>query len=77
MLAVMAKSDTVQDSLLYLLLFGIGSIVGMMLAAGLFNLPFSQKALENKAFKVFLIFLSALLCIGYGFYLINVNFLSL
>ncbi len=77
MLAVMAKSETVEDSLLYLLLFGIGSIVGMMLAAGLFNLPFSQKALENKGLKVILIFLSALLCIGYGVYLINVNFLAL
>ena len=77
MLAVMAKSETVEDSLIYLLLFGVGSIVGMMLAAGLFNLPFSQKALENKTLKLILIFLSALLCIAYGVYLINVNFLSL
>ena len=76
MLAVMANADTVGDSLVFLVLFGVGSIVGMMLAAGLFNLPFSKKALENKVLKVTLIFMSALLCIGYGVYLINENFLS-
>ena len=40
---VMAQIETIANSLLYLLIFGIGSIVGMTLVAGVFSIPFSKK----------------------------------
>lgn len=70
-LVVMGKSHTVANGLLYLLIFGAGSVLGMMLAAGAFSLPFSRKILNNTILQTILIFISALLCIGYGILVIS------
>lgn len=72
---VMSESQSVTYGLLYLLLFGLGSVAGMMLAAGVFSLPFSQKMLANKPLQASLVFLSALLCIGYGCWVLYKNIL--
>ncbi|MFM7358798.1 MAG: sulfite exporter TauE/SafE family protein [Sediminibacterium sp.] len=63
---VMSKSQSVSFGLMYLLLFGLGSVLGMMLAAGIFNLPFGQKIFSNKFIQLGLVLLSASLCIIYG-----------
>lgn len=63
---VMSKSQSVSFGLMYLLLFGLGSVLGMMLAAGVFNLPFGQKIFSNKSIQLGLVLLSASLCIIYG-----------
>lgn len=55
-----------MEGMLYLLIFGLGCIVGMMLAAGLFSIPFSKKILQAKQLQVFLIVASSVLCILFG-----------
>jgi hypothetical protein len=62
LLIVMGKSISVESGLVYLLLFGIGSVSGMILAAG----TFSKKILASAGFQTLLIFISSLLCIIYG-----------
>jgi len=59
--------------MLYLLIFGIGSVVGMLVAAGIFSLPFSKKITSSRVLQTGLITLSSLLCIGYGGYVILEN----
>ncbi len=54
------------DTLLFLLIFGLGSVVGMLLASGVFSLPFSKKMTSNRRFQMGLTFLSCVLCIGFG-----------
>lgn len=54
------------DTLLFLLIFGLGSVVGMLLASGVFSLPFSKKMTSNRRFQIGLTFLSCILCIGFG-----------
>lgn len=65
-LVAMSRLEHTFESILYLVIFGIGSILGMMVVAGVFNLPFSKKIKATDSFQVGLVLLSALLCIGYG-----------
>ena len=74
-LLVMAEMENSLNSLIYLLIFGIGSVAGMLVAAGIFSLPFSQKITNNQVLQAGLIILSSILCIGYGFYVMKENFL--
>ena len=52
--------------MIYLISFGAGSIVGMLIAAGLFSLPFSRKFSRIHYFQAGMTILSSLICIGYG-----------
>lgn len=70
---VMSQIQRVDHSLLYLLLFGVGSIAGMLLASGIFSLPFSKKMSGNTLFATTLTVISSLLCIGYGAWVISEN----
>ncbi|MEM7575430.1 MAG: urease accessory protein [Bacteroidota bacterium] len=63
---VISQLDSISGSLLYLLLFGIGSVIGMLLAAGVFSLPFSRKGLALPKVQTGLVLLSALICIFIG-----------
>lgn len=63
---VMSQIQELSLSILYLLIFGVGSIVGMLLASGLFSLPFSQKLSSHRRLQMGLTLISALLCISYG-----------
>ena len=72
-LIVIGQSQSMVNGLLYLLLFGLGSVAGMMLAAGTFSLSFSKKIFSNNFLQTCLIFISALLCIGYGVIVIKEN----
>jgi high-affinity nickel permease len=72
-LLVMTEIKTTFNSLLYLLIFGAGSIVGMLLAAGVFSLPFSKRFTSNKSLQLILVLFSSLLCIGYGAFVMYEN----
>jgi sulfite exporter TauE/SafE len=58
--------NSVADGILYLLVFGMGSIAGMTLAAGLFSVPFSKKIMDWSNVQWGLLLLSCMLCIVYG-----------
>ena len=72
-LLVMTEIQGSFNSMMYLLIFGIGSVAGMLVAAGLFSLPFSRKITGNESLQLALILLSSLLCIGYGAFVIMEN----
>ncbi|MDR0700369.1 MAG: hypothetical protein LBG28_14315 [Tannerella sp.] len=70
---VMTQISSITNSLLYLLLFGIGSIAGMTLVAGVFSIPFSRKMIHSTLLRTALIFVSSILCFAYGCYVIYEN----
>lgn len=72
-LLVMLQMASLQMGMLYLLIFGIGSILGMLVAAAMFSLPFSKKILQFWLLQVTLIWLSFLLSIGDGMSVIYKN----
>ena len=69
-LLAMTEIRETTFSLLYLLIFGLGSIAGMLLAAGIFSLPFSQRFTTHKTLQGALTVLSSTLCLGYGLYIL-------
>ncbi len=72
-LLVMTEIQSSLSSMAYLAIFGVGSVLGMLIAAGIFSLPFSKKITANQHLQLGLILLSSLLCIGYGGYVIIEN----
>ncbi|MEM8525470.1 MAG: urease accessory protein [Bacteroidota bacterium] len=72
-LLVMTELQSTWKSMLYLATFGIGSALGMLVAAGIFSLPFSKKLAQRQGLQFSLILLSSLLCIGYGVYVMIEN----
>ena len=69
-LLVMSEIRSVGLSLLYFLLFGVGSILGMFVVAGLCGLPFTRRMKVNRWLKAGTVTLSSLACIGYGGWMI-------
>ena len=65
-LIALSEVKGVLTELFYLLSFGFGSIAGMLIAAGLFCLPFSKKFAAVKTVRQAMVIISSLLCIGYG-----------
>lgn len=65
-LLVMLQIASPQSGLLYLLIFGVGSVLGMLVAAAMFSLPFSKKILQATLMQIVLILLSSVLCIAFG-----------
>ncbi len=63
---VIARMKAPLEGLLYILIFGVGSVLGMFLAAWLFSLPYTKVFLKSKKFQAILVVISSLLCIGYG-----------
>jgi ABC-type nickel/cobalt efflux system permease component RcnA len=70
---VMTQIESVANSILYLVIFGLGSIVGMSLVAGIFSVPFSKKLMQSKLLRTILIVVSSGVCFVYGCYVIYVN----
>lgn len=73
MLSVLATIKDTKSVIAYLLLFGAGSIAGMMLAAGVFSIPFSNAILRSEKIRKGLTLLSSLLCIILGSYVLYEN----
>ncbi|WP_224998890.1 urease accessory protein [Cesiribacter sp. SM1] len=72
-LLVMSEIADVYLGILYLLIFGIGSIAGMLIAASLFSIPFTPRMKINQKIRELAVGLSSLLCIIYGGWMIYVN----
>ena len=70
---VLTQMKNWQDAFVYILTFGVGSIVGMFLAAGLFSIPFSKNIMKSEKLQIVLILISSLLCIFYGGHVIWEN----
>jgi len=68
-LLVLTDLDNTWDALGYLVLFGLGSSLGMSIAASMMRIPILQGAHLAKRKKWFA-FLSSVLCIGYGLHLL-------
>ena len=73
---VMSQMKGPVDGLTYLLIFGIGCIAGMVLASGLFSIPFSKKIMKAQALQTFLIIVSSVLCLLYGGKVIYENLIA-
>lgn len=71
---VISQMKTVLEGLLYILIFGFGSIIGMFLASGIFSIPFAKNVLKSQKLQYALIIISSLLCIVYGLKVVYENF---
>lgn len=69
-LLAMSEINGYYAGLVYLLMFGVGSIVGMMVVAGVFNLPFLRALSAKKEYRKILVAISAVLCAGYGLWMV-------
>lgn len=70
---IMTQIESVANSILYLTIFGLGSIAGMTLVAGIFSVPFSKKLIQSKLLRTVLVILSSGLCLIYGCYVMYEN----
>lgn len=73
LLSVLTQVQGQWSGLGYLLLFGVGTVVGMMVAAGVFSLPFSVGMLHNERWRRRLTVLSSAVCVGLGLQIIWEN----
>lgn len=69
-LIALSEIESSSLSIMYLLLFGAGSMLGMMIVAALFKIPLTAKAGISTSLQQGFVVLSGLLCIGYGAYMI-------
>ncbi len=65
-LAAMAAMKSIGGSLLFLIIFSIGCVGGMMLAAAVLCLPFSKKLQSFKRIQQYLVVVSCIICIILG-----------
>jgi len=63
---VMAEIKKPLDGLIYLLVFSAGCVGGMLVAAGLFSVPFSKKLMQAPVLQSFLIMATCVLSLVYG-----------
>ena len=63
---VISQMKTPFEGLMYILIFGLGSIFGIFLAAYLFSIPYTKSLLKSKKLQASLVIVSSLLCIIYG-----------
>lgn len=74
-LFIISKVENSWNGVLFLLVFGLGSIIGMLIAAGIFSLPFSKKISTHVYINMGLVILSSCICIGIGSLLFYENLL--
>jgi hypothetical protein len=74
-LLAMTQLHKQWESLAYLLIFGIGSVGGMLVASGVLSLPFSRNMRVSHRVQGALTTLSALLCLGLGLKIVLENLL--
>ena len=70
---IMTQIESIADSILYLVIFGLGTMVGMTLVAGIFSVPFTKKLVDSKVIRTILVLVSSGLCLIYGCYVIYAN----
>ena len=72
-LLVMSEIRSPWLSVLYLAVFGVASILGIFIVAGLCSVLFTKRLKISRALKFSVVTLSSLLCIGYGEWVIYGN----
>jgi len=75
-LIAMAQMKTAADGLIYLIIFGGGCIIGMLVAAGLFSIPFSKKIIQAQTLQSILVIVTSSLCFIYGAKVIYENLIA-
>jgi hypothetical protein len=75
-LSVLTQLRGAGAGLLYLALFGAGSVAGMVVAAGAFSLPLATRLVVNPLVRTGLTVGSSLLCIGLGINIVCENLLN-
>ena len=75
-LIAMSQMKSPAEGLIYLIIFGAGCIVGMLVAAGLFSIPFSKKLIQAQTLQSVLIIVTCLLCFLYGGKVIYENLIA-
>jgi len=70
---IMTQIESIANSILYLVIFGLGTMIGMTLVAGIFSVPFSKKLIGSKVLRTVLIIVSSGLCFVYGCFVIYEN----
>lgn len=75
-LSVLTQIRSTGAGLLYLTLFGAGSVVGMMVAAGVFSVPFSARLAAKPAVRSGLAVASSILCIMLGISVLYENLIA-
>lgn len=70
---VLTQMRTPMEGILYLLIFGFGSVAGMWLAASLFSVPFSMRVMSHRWLQPALVVLSSVLCIVFGTHILYDN----
>jgi cytochrome c biogenesis protein CcdA len=65
-LLVMSEIQQAGWAIVYILLFGLGSMLGMLAAAGLMRLPFTSRMRLGRRLQAGAVVLSSVLSIGYG-----------
>jgi len=70
-LVVMSKIEGAWASMLYLGIFGVGSIIGMLLAVAILSLPFYKENQFTKKIQQAFVILSSILCITYGIWILQ------
>jgi high-affinity nickel permease len=74
-LTVLTQIRGAGAGMLYLMLFGIGSVAGMMVAAGAFSVPFSARLAALPGVRTAFIIASSIICIGLGIMVLHENIL--
>jgi high-affinity nickel permease len=65
-IAAMSQIKSPIQGIWYLVIFCIGCILGMLVAAGLFSVPFSKKIISAPILQAVLIVATSVLCFLYG-----------
>lgn len=69
----MSQYESASTALFYLLLYGLGSVAGMAIVAGLFSIPFSRNIMNKNHIRTGLVLVSSVICLVYGFYVMYEN----
>lgn len=72
-LAIMGTMKSSIEGLGFLLIFGLGSTIGMLVASGIFSVPFWKDKKWSPYLRFPLSLLSGLFCIGLGLFIIYEN----
>lgn len=74
--AAMAAMETIGNSIFFLIIFSIGCIAGMMVAAGIIALPFSKKLRSFARVQQILVVTSCIICFTLGAKMMMENWFS-
>jgi len=78
MLLVLSTMDSIILGILYIIIFGIGSIVGMAIVGGLISLPFIYTSKKSTSINKWIQYATGIFSIGFGlFLLLKIGYLDM